>query len=180
MELKEITLASTEVYAGKVFTVEHRTVTFPTGGLAERDVVMTHHATAVVPVTEEGEVILVRQFRAASQKVMLELPAGKMEPGEEPAACAARELEEETGYAARVLRPLIGLWVSPAIVCEKIHIFLADGLVEGQVHRDADEFMEVERLPLAEACRRILTGEIDDGKTVAGLLLAREVLNQRV
>ena len=178
MELRETTLTRQQVFAGKIFDVERRTVALPDGAEALRDVVMTHHATAVVPVTEDGCVILVRQFRAGAGQEMLELPAGKNEPGEDPALCAARELAEETGCTAASLRLLTGLWVSPAIVCECISIYLATGLQEGEMHPDAGEFVAVERLPLEEACARILTGEITDGKTVAGLLMAREILSR--
>lgn len=178
MELREKTLTRQQAFAGKIFDVERRTVALPDGAEALRDVVMTHHATAVVPVTEDGDVILVRQFRSGPEDVMLEIPAGKMEPGEDPALCAARELEEETGCTARELRLLTGLWVSPAIVCECIRIYLAEGLREGEMHPDTGEFVAVERMPLDEACAKIFSGEITDGKTVAGLLMARDILRR--
>jgi ADP-ribose pyrophosphatase len=124
-----------------------------------------------VAVDDADQVLLVRQLRPAVNAHLLELPAGLLDPGEEPETCARRELAEETGYSATHLEPLVSFYTSPGFSTELIHIFLATGLFETEVVNDDDEEeIEVVRLPLAAAIDQVTRGEISDAKTVAGLL----------
>jgi ADP-ribose pyrophosphatase len=130
-------------------------------------------AAAIVPVDERGDVLMVRQYRhATGGEWLLEVPAGKLDPGESPELCAARECEEETGFRPERLRPLGWIWTTPGFTDERIWLFLATGLVTGRQELQEDEALTVERLPLARAARLALDGGIDDGKSIAALLRA--------
>ena len=142
------------------------------GNTACREIVEHAPVVAIVPLDENGEIILVRQYRLAAEEALLELPAGLVDPGEDLEAAAQRELQEETGYRAASLRRLGGFFVSPGFCTEFIHIYLAAGLTESPLDGDEDEDIRIERMPLAEAVRLVETGDIKDAKSVAGLLLA--------
>ncbi|MBQ2968051.1 MAG: NUDIX hydrolase [Clostridia bacterium] len=176
MELFEKIQASDTKYKGKVLTLRVDRVELPNGDNACREVVEHNGAVGVVPITEDGEIILVRQFRAASRKVMLEIPAGKLEKGEDPLACGLRELEEETGFKAGNIEKLITYYSSPAILEEVLHLYIATDLIPGKVHLDEDEFLECIKIPVDEMKQKIINGEIQDAKTVIGVLLASEIL----
>lgn len=180
MKLEEKLLTQDIVYHGKIFDVECCNVQLPNGREARRDLVRNTNAVAVVALTPEGEVILVRQYRLSAKRVMLEIPAGKLEIGEDPQAGALRELEEETGYRAGAIRPLMTYRGSVGFVCEAIYIFVATDLVLGQTHPDEDEFVTVEKIPLEEAAQRCATGQWEDGKTIAGILATSWQGMQRV
>lgn len=168
-------LASERVFTGRVLSLEVDRVRLPGGGEAVREVVRHPGAAVIVPILGDGRVVLVRQFRYAAGETLLELPAGKREADEDPAACAARELAEETGLRAARLDYLIGYYTAPGFTDEFLHCFVASGLTPaaGAV-RDADEHCELVPLPLDEALCRIAAGEIRDAKTILGLLfLAR-------
>ena len=154
-----------EIYRGKIFTVtSHRVET-------ARDVVNHHGGACVAAVDPEDRVLLVRQYRFAVGRELWELPAGKLEPGEDPEAAAARELEEETGYRALALRKLARLLPTPAYCTEVIHIYEARGLVPGRQHLDRDEYLDVAAVPFDRAVEMVLSGEIIDAKTQTGLLM---------
>jgi ADP-ribose pyrophosphatase len=146
----------------------------PDGRVYRREIVEHVPGAAVVAIqTIDGEdhVLLVRQFRPAVNAQILELPAGMVDPGEEPIDCARRELEEETGYAAERVEPLISFYTSPGYCTELIHIFVATGLRESSDHhRDEEEDLELVRIPLRQAIDVVLHGELSDAKTIAGLL----------
>ncbi len=146
----------------------------PAGRTARREVVEHRGAVAVVPLTPGGRVVLVRQYRYAAGEELLEIPAGTLEPGEDPEACALRELAEETGYRATALELLASLFTSPGFCSECIHVYLArlGGEESGAPRPDADEQLEALTLPLTEAVGLALSGRLRDAKTVAGLLLA--------
>lgn len=165
--------SSERVFTGSLFSVDVETWTDPE---RRREIVRHLGAVAVVPVTADDDVILVRQYREAIRRNLLEVPAGVLDvPGEEPESAAIREVEEETDLKVRAIRPLHPIHTSPGFVDEAIHLFLAE--VEGEPRPQADEgITEVVRLPLAEAVRRVHTGEIDDAKTALALLLAERVL----
>ncbi len=170
MKLMEKQVASEEIFRGKVLHVVRDTVELPNGRLATREVVHHPGAVCIVPLTEDEEVIMERQFRYPFHRVMLEIPAGKLEPGEDPLLAAKRELSEETGVIAQTLEPLGDFYGSVAIFDEKIHTYLARGLTFSTAHMDEDEFLNVERIPLQTLKDMVLAGEICDGKTQAAIL----------
>lgn len=167
------------VYRGKVVDLGVETAELPNGEVWELEVVRHQGAAAVLPITEEGEVILVRQWRHATGGWLLEVPAGKLDPGEAPEACARRETEEEVGWKPGRLEPLGWIWTTPGFADEKIWLFLATELTPGEQALEEDELLSVVRMPLEEACRAALDGEIRDGKSICALLRARDRLADR-
>lgn len=170
-------LASSELYSGKIVTFNRDTVRFPDGSTAEFDIARHPGASAVVPFLndpagEEPQVLLLRQYRYAADGYLYEIPAGRLDPGESPADCAARELKEETGCTAERIEPLTTILTTPGFTDEVIHLFMATGLTHGKAQREADEFADTVIMRLSEALERISTGEITDSKTVLGLLFA--------
>jgi ADP-ribose pyrophosphatase len=159
-----------EIYAGKVVTLRLRSAPQSDGGTRVLEIVEHVPGAAVVAVDDDGLVLLVRQPRPAVGHNLLELPAGLVDPGERPIDAARRELEEETGFTAQHLEPLVRFYTSPGFSTELIHIFIATGLTECAVEQDAEEEIELVRMPLDEAIEQVLSGELSDGKTVAGLL----------
>ena len=179
MNLIEKQTASDLLYDGKVVTLYKDTVELPDGNSAIREYVKHIGAVCVVPVTDDGEVILERQYRYAVGEILVEIPAGKLDfPGENWESAARRELREETGAEARELIDLGDYYGSPAIMGERIRMFLARGLTFTDQHLDEDEFLEVFRLPLDEAVRQIMAGEIPDGKTQTAILRAAMMLKK--
>lgn len=175
--LREVLAQRETRFKGILVDVEHWQVILPNGKPALREVVLHRGAAAVVPVDSQGMVTLVRQHRVAVDKVTLEIPAGKLDaPGEDPLACAMRELKEETGMNAAQWRLLTNLDTTPGFCTERIAIYLAQGLTEGKAAPDADEFLGLTRLPLAEAVANAMSGELTDGKTIVGLLMAAKAL----
>ena len=175
--IREIPFSSETIYDGKILHVERWQVTCPNGKAATREIVVHKGAAAVVPVYEDGTTLLVRQHRVAVDRVTLEIPAGKLDSvGEDPHDCAVRELEEETGLRAGRMTLLTSLLTTPGFCTEKIAIYLAQDLSQGQTHPDEDEFLSLVRMPLEEAVAMIMRGEIRDGKTICGLLMAKEAL----
>ncbi|MEA2602785.1 MAG: ADP-ribose pyrophosphatase [Acidobacteriota bacterium] len=168
-------LSSREVFRGRTVKLDVDRVRLPNG--KEMDFELIHHvgAAAVVPVTEDGEVLLVRQYRYATGGYLLEVPAGKLDPGEAPETCAARELEEETGFRPTKMKPLGWIWTTPGFADEKIWLYLATGLEPAQQGLEDDEVLSLERLPFAEAVDKAARGEIHDSKTVCALLRAARV-----
>ena len=179
MNLIEKQTASDLLYDGKVVTLYKDTVELPDGNSAIREYVKHIGAVCVVPVTDDGEVILERQYRYAVGEILVEIPAGKLDfPGENWEEAARRELREETGAEARELIDLGDYYGSPAIMGERIRMFLARGLTFTDQHLDEDDFLEVFRLPLDEAVRQIMAGEIPDGKTQTAILRAAMMLKK--
>ena len=175
--IREVPFASETIYDGKILHVERWQVTCPNGRSAVREIVVHKGAAAVVPVYPDGTTLLVRQHRVAVDRVTLEIPAGKLDSaGEDPHDCAVRELEEETGLRAGRMTLLTSLLTTPGFCTEKIAIYLAQDLSQGQTHPDEDEFLSLVRMPLEEAVAMIMRGEIRDGKTICGLLMAKEAL----
>jgi ADP-ribose pyrophosphatase len=163
------------VYEGRVLDLHVERVRLPHGGVADMEVVRHQGAAAVVPVLDDGRVVLIRQYRHVAGGEVLEIPAGGLEPGESPAECALRELGEEAGYrltGGGDLTELGWIWTTPGFTDEKIWLFLARGLEPCDVARDPDEILEVEHLPFAEAVEKAASGEIHDGKTTCALLRA--------
>src|SRR5262249_53096608 len=150
-------------------------VRLPDGSESKREIVGHKGAVCIVPVRDDGDILLVKQFRLAAGKVLLEIPAGTRGVGEEPDARAARGLEEQTGSRATHLRPLFSAYLAPGYSTELIHAYLATDLTPSQAHTDADENVELVALPLAEIERRILAGEIQDSKTISAVLVALRI-----
>ena len=159
------------VYTGKVVTLNIETVALPNGLTIELEVVRHPGAAAVVPLKENGSVVLIRQFRHAAGGFIYEIPAGKLHTGEDPRSCATRELEEEIGYKAGQLTLLSRIFTAPGFTDEVIHVYLATGLTKGRQHLDRDEVLEVVEVSLQEAIGMIRAGTIRDAKTIVGLQL---------
>ncbi len=169
--MEERVIDSRRVYDGRVVSLRLDQIELTDGHTSLREIVEHAQAVAIVPITQSGEVLMVRQYRLAVGREMLELPAGVMEPGESGEAAAQRELQEETGYRAARLNRLGGFWVAPGYCTEYIHIYLAEDLYESRLEADEDERIEVAPLSLAAALSGIAAGEIEDAKSVCGLLL---------
>jgi ADP-ribose pyrophosphatase len=165
-------LARREIYRGRIVDLALERVRLPNRHVVELEMVRHRGAAAVVPLLDDGRVALVRQYRHAACGWLLEVPAGTLAAGETPEACAAREIAEETGYRARGLDPLGWVWTTPGFTDERIWLYLATGLEAGTQALDADEALEVEHLPLAEAVEQAVAGEIRDAKSVCALLRA--------
>ena len=165
---------------GKVIDYYQDTMELPDGRTTVWDYIDHDGASAVVPLFEDGRVLMVRQFRNTAGRAMLEIPAGKKDGRDEDAAvCAARELEEETGYRAGSLRRLTTIYPSVAYCGEKIDLFLAQDLQRAKQHLDEDEYINVEAYPLGELVGMILSGEIDDAKTICALLITQQYIGQK-
>lgn len=175
---EEKQISREEIFDGAVLHVVKDTVLLPDGNTSFREFCLHKGAVAVIPVTDDNEVILVRQFRYAHHREFLEIPAGKFDfIGEDPLAAAKRELEEETGARAERYVDLGILDTTPALIDEKIHMFLAEGLSFGESHPDEDEFLAVERIPLAKLVDMVMQGEIRDAKTQIAILKAARIRN---
>lgn len=171
-ELTEATVSSEEIFHGKIVHLFRDQVRLPNGKITTREVMRHPGAAAVVPLTEEGNVILVRQYRYPFAQVMLEIPAGKLDPGEDPLVCARRELTEETGYEAEEFVSLGVFYPSVAVMDEQIHLYLARKLTFRATSPDADEFLNVEQRPLSAMVEAVMRGDVPDGKTQAAILKA--------
>ena len=179
MDMSEKTLSSTLIFDGNVVHLYKDEVELSNGKRSEREYVRHIGAVCILPLTDEGEVVLERQFRYPFGEVLIEIPAGKLDaPDEDPAKAALRELREETGAIARELIPLGDFYGSPAILGERVRMFLARGLTFGERDLDEDEMLDVFRLPLCEAVELVLDGRIPDGKTQAAILRVAAMLEK--
>jgi ADP-ribose pyrophosphatase len=172
----ERVVASRRIHEGRIVRLREDTVELGDGRTALREVVEHDEVVGIVPLDSEGNVILVRQFRLPAKEMLLEIPAGGVDAGESPEEAAQRELQEETGYRAAQLDRLAGFFVSPGYCTEFIHVFLATDLSESVIAADDDENIALERMPLPQAVQLIHTGQIKDGKSIVGLLLAMDRL----
>ena len=151
----------------------------PDGDTAMREVVEKHNASAIVPVDNDGNIIMVRQYRHPARDLVLEIPAGTFEDGEDPYECASRELEEEIGYKAEGLTYINWTYASVGICTERIYLYIADRLTRGVQKLDKDEFIDVEKYSLEDAMSMIFDGTITDSKTVMGILAYNELKKQK-
>lgn len=168
------TIESETVFNGKIIDVKVDTISLPDGNTAKREVILRGDATAVVPIDENGNVILVEQYRHPVGDIVLEIPAGMLEEGEDPKVCAIRELEEETSFKAKDLIHITTMYPTVGFCTERLHIYLAKELEQGNFNFDDDEFIEVKKIPLDDAINMIYTGQIIDSKTIIGLLACKK------
>jgi len=172
--LKETLISTERIYDGKIVNLRRDMVRLPNGKEASREVVEHPGAVAVVPVLPDGRVLLVRQFRHPVSRILLEIPAGKLDAGEDPDACALRELEEETGYRAGTMERRASILTGPGFTNEIIHMYIAGDLVKTAVNPDEDEFLEVGAYETQDVRRMIREGLICDAKTITGLYLLQD------
>ncbi len=176
-EAKAGRIGSERVYTGRVISLDLDRVRFPDGSEGELEMIRHPGASAIVPFLsdprgEDPQVLMIRQYRYAADGYMYELPAGRLDPGESPLDCAARELKEETGCSAEQFDHLLTIYTTPGFTDEKIHLFMATGLVAGETKHEADEFLDLHPMRLSRALEMIEAGGIQDAKTVLGLLFA--------
>ncbi|HEX2722989.1 MAG TPA: NUDIX hydrolase [Gemmatimonadaceae bacterium] len=170
-------VSSRRVYTGRVVSLDVDMVRFPDGSTGELEMIRHSGASAVVPFLDDPQsmdprVVLIRQYRYAAQGHLFEIPAGRLDAGESPKACARRELKEETGYSAENLVAMTTFYTTPGFTDERIHLFAATGLSAGSAELEADEFVELHPTTLSEALSLISAGRIVDGKTMVGLMFA--------
>jgi len=173
----ESTIESKDIYQGRIIKLRVDTVQLPSGRTTTREIVEHEDAVCVVPIDENNNVLMVRQYRKAAQLNLLEVPAGGVEAGETPDETVLRELQEEVSVTSGSLRRLSGFWVSPGWATEFMHAYLATDLTPASLPADDDEYISVERVPLDSIPGLIESGEIQDSKSIASLLLALRVLN---
>ena len=176
-------VSSRRVYSGKVISVDVDNVRFPNGASGDLEMVRHPGASAVVPFLDDPRspdprIVLIRQYRYAADGFVHEIPAGRLGNNEAPAACAARELREETGYSAKELIPLTTFYTTPGFTDERIHLFAATGLSEGKSQLESDEVLDLVEMPMSKAMQMIQTGELVDGKSMVGLFFASRFLRQ--
>lgn len=170
-------LGSRRIYTGRVLNLDIDTVRFPDGSTGELEMIRHSGASAVLPFISDPlgpdpQILLIRQFRYAANGYVYEVPAGRLDPEEEPIACAHRELREETGCSAARMERLFTMYTTPGFTDERIHVFMATGLSQGATEHDRDEFLEVETMPLSKALSMVESGLIQDGKSALALLFA--------
>ena len=175
---QEQVTSTQRLFDGRILKLRLDTVLLPNGKTSRREIVEHRGAVAMVPMLDDGSVILVRQYRGASGGFLLEIPAGTRDPEEDVEACARRELGEEINYAAGRMIKLFESFMAPGYSTELIHTFLALDLTPAEGHTDEDEFLEIVQMPLADALQKIKTGEIKDAKSISGLLYADRVLKE--
>jgi len=168
-------IGSERIHTGKIIKLDRDRVRYPDNSEAELDIVRHPGASAIVPFLtdpdgEDPQILLLKQYRYAADGYIYEIPAGRLDPGEDPAACAARELKEETGCTAKSIVPLFTMLTTPGFTDELIHLFLATDITHGESAREADEFADVVVMRLSEALELIQRGEIPDGKTALAIL----------
>lgn len=171
-------VSTTRLYSGRIVNLDLDSVRFPDDSVGQLEMLRHAGAAAVVPFLDppgsaDPRVVLIRQFRHAANGYIWEVPAGRLDSGERPETCAARELEEETGMRALRLERLTTIYTTPGFTDERIHLFLAEGLEPGAEHREADEFMELHTLRWSDVMRQVERGEISDGKTLVSLLFVQ-------
>ncbi|WP_352404845.1 NUDIX hydrolase [Sporanaerobacter acetigenes] len=179
MDFEEKTMKTEKIYEGKMLNLRIDTVELPDKKYSKREIVEHPGAVAIVALTNQDEIVLVKQYRKAVERELLEIPAGKLEIGEEPKETAIRELKEETGYTSNKLEYLLEFYTSPGFSNEKIYLFLANELIEGQAEPEKDEYIELVKVKLEDLIDMIDKGEIIDSKTIIGAMVARDYLSNK-
>lgn len=177
MDMREKLVKSEEIFNGKVIRLKKEVVLLPNGEEAGREIVNHPGGVAILPLDNENNVYMVRQYRRPFDDILLEIPAGKLNYGEDPFACGTRELEEETGLVAEKYDYLGKFYVTPGFCSEVIHLYLARGLKKGEAHLDEDEFLEVYKMPFDELFSMVMNNEIKDAKTAIAILKTKALLS---
>ncbi|MEE1350832.1 MAG: NUDIX hydrolase [Clostridia bacterium] len=178
MDFYEKIMSTDDIFKGKVIDVKYHTVELPDGRISKREVVMHNGGVGVIAVDKDRNVFMVTQYRIAAGSQMLEIPAGKLEEGEDPYAAAIRELQEETGYLAKSLIPLGEYYATPGYCSEKLTIYLATDLEFKGQHLDDGEFLNVEKYPLDDLYDMVMDNKIYDCKTAIAILKAKSLLDK--
>ena len=179
MDFTEKTLSREDIYRGRVVELHRDRILLPDGKESIREVMEHPGGVTIIPVDEQGNVTCVRQYRYPLQRHLLEVPAGKLEKGEDPLECAVRELSEETGLTAEKFVDLGRIYPSPGYSAEILYLYLALGLHPGEMHLDEGEFLDVEQYPLSALAEMVMRGELCDAKTVAAVLKAKRFLDEK-
>jgi ADP-ribose pyrophosphatase len=172
------TITQETVYHGRAFNVRRDEVRLPDQHIMQVDIIEHAGAVTILPVDEEGNILFVRQYRHAAAMELLELPAGTLDPGEQPETCARREIREETGFAAEKMEKLGEFFLAPGYSTEYMLVYLATQLHAAPLPGDQDEIITLQRIPIDKAYAMALNGELGDGKSLAALLLAQPLLSK--
>lgn len=175
MNYSEKTIHEERKYTGNIINVNRATVILPNGKEATRDIVRHPGASVIVPITDDWELLLVEQYRKPCEMVSLEIPAGKLDPGESPDICARRELKEETGYIAGNIQKALAIHSSPGFSDEVLHLYVATQLSESISCPDEDEFISCRKYSIPECISMVHNGQITDAKTIIGIFLADRI-----
>lgn len=176
MIFEEKTMKCDRIYEGKILNLKIETVELPDKKYSKREIIEHPNGVAIIPIIDDNKMIMVKQYRKAVEKIMLEIPAGILEVTEEPREAALRELKEETGYDAEKLKYIMEFYTSPGYCDEKIYLFLAENLKEGEIDLDPEEAVEHEIYSIEELVKMVNRGEIVDSKTIIGINIAQNYL----
>ncbi len=176
--LIEKTIGKQDIYKGRIISLQLEDVLLPNGEQSKREVVKHPGAVGIIPITADGKIVMVRQYRKALEKVIIEIPAGKLDLNEEPLLCAKRELQEETGYVSDSMEFIVSFYTSPGFADELIYIYVAEGLTKREISLDADEFLDVLEISLEEAEQMIQEEKIHDAKTIYAVQYMRMLQNR--
>lgn len=179
MDYEEKTMKSEKIYKGKIVNLRIDTVELPDKKYSKREIVEHPGSVGIIPITNDGRIILVKQYRKPVEKNLLEIPAGKIEINEEPKETALRELHEETGFIANKLEYLFEFYTSPGFSNEKMYLFAANELIEEESEPEGDEYIEVLKIKIEDLINMVIRGEIIDSKTIIGILYAQSYLMQK-
>ncbi|MCF6462043.1 NUDIX hydrolase [Clostridium sp. Cult1] len=179
MSYEEKTMKSEKIYEGKILNLRIDTVELPDKKYSKREIIEHPGSVGIVPITEDGYMILVEQFRKPVEKMLLEIPAGKIEINEEPKETAFRELVEETGYTAKKMEYIFEFYTSPGFSDEKIYLFLATQLELGQEKPMEDEYIEIKKVSIEDLINMVNRGQITDSKTIISIYFAEKYINQK-
>ena len=178
MIFEEKTMKSDKLYEGKILNLRIDTVELPDKKYSKREIIEHPGGVAVIPITDDNCIILVKQYRKAVERFLLEIPAGKLELNEEPRETGIRELKEETGFSADKMEYLLEFYTSPGFSNEKIYLFLATGLTDGEATPDLGEFIQSEKYNVDDLIKMIERGEIIDSKTIIGINMAKKYIDK--
>lgn len=178
MIFEEKTLKSELLYEGNILNLRRDLVTIKNGGTSYREIIEHREAAVMIPVTDEGKIVLVEQFRKALERAVLEVPAGKLEPGEAPIDAARRELREETGYSAASIEYMITYYPTVAYCQEKLYLFLCKNLTPGETDFDESESIEIHEYDLPTLKNMIMSGRIQDAKTIIAVLMLEQYMTE--
>ncbi|MGJ0846685.1 NUDIX hydrolase [Tissierella praeacuta] len=179
MIFEEKTMKSDKLYEGKLLNLRVDTVEIPDKKYSKREIVEHPGGVAIIPITNDNSIVLVKQYRKAIERFLLEIPAGKLEINEEPRETAIRELKEETGFEAKKLEYLLEFYTSPGFSNEKIYLFLATDLIEGESNPDVGEFIDIEEHSIDDLVKMVERGEIVDSKTIIGINFAKKYIDKK-